>query len=96
MRCKANRDMTRTRAFLDDHEMRVKLVILALALEPLQWLTSCFLQNSQEVSNYPRPPFTMDLLSSSHSPVIVVLQYFSTLLRGVGSRRQGREDPSPP
>ena len=88
--------MTRTRAFLDDHEMRVKLVILALALEPLQWLTSCFLQNSQEVSNYSRPPFIMDLLSSSHSPIIVVLQYFSTLLRGVGSRRQGREDPLPP
>lgn len=82
--------IARCREFLDSREMRVKLMIFALILEPLQWLTSLFLRSSREVLDYSCPPFIMDLLSSSRSPAVVVLQYFSTLLRGVGSRRRDR------
>ena len=76
----------RTQQFFDCQEQHSKLIIFALVLEPLQWITSVLLANSQEVLDFSRPPLICDCLLQQHSPFVVALQYLSALLHGRGGR----------
>ena len=55
-------------------------------MEPLRYLTYWLLSCCREVQDLSIPPKTLDAVSGRTSPFVVVLQYFSTLLRGRGSR----------
>ena len=76
----------RTREFFGNNENVIKVIILALIMEPLRWLCSLWLKNSREVVDPTRPPLLCDMVVNHFSPLTVVLQYLSTLLRGGGGR----------
>lgn len=78
--------VTRCRAFFSDRSSRLKVLVLALLMEPLQLLTSCLLSSNREVVDRNNPPLVLDLLTDSFSLVIVILQYLSSMLRGVAHR----------
>ena len=57
------------------------LFILAITLEPIRYLMAFFMMSSHNKPRHNKPPRVCDLLLDNISPVIAVLQYFSTLLR---------------
>lgn len=76
----------KTRVFFDDLEVHAKLIMLALVMEPMQWLTSILLSNSAEALDLSRRPFIFDCLLPARSPFTVAMQLYSTMLSGKGSR----------
>jgi len=76
----------KTLTLLCDDESCTKLIIVAIIMEPLQWLTSVLLANSKEILDTARAPLLLDALSMTHSPFVVVMQYFASLLHGCGGR----------
>jgi hypothetical protein len=60
-----------TEAFLLEKDSQIRLVIFALFLEPLQWLTGILMMHSREIVDYDKPPFLLDALHLPSSPFLV-------------------------
>lgn len=74
--------------YLNDVTTPLHLVTMAIVKEPLRWLTSGFLRCARRLRHPCTYPYIMDYVSQEFSRVTVVLQYYSLLLRGQGSRLQ--------
>ena len=73
-------------AFLMSSTNQAMLVMYVVVLEPIKWLTDYFLSCASRLRNPCKFPVLMDLLNPKFSPVLHVLQWFSTLLGGSHSR----------
>jgi hypothetical protein len=67
--------------FLSSEEAQIRVVILAIVLECLQYLTCFLLGCSRDDSDPLKPPMLLDLLNPQYSPFVIVLQYIATLLK---------------
>eukprot|EP00974_Lingulodinium_polyedra_P008195 779469-Lingulodinium_polyedra.AAC.1 len=76
----------RTLAFFQEHQVRLKLIMLALVMEPMQWLTGVMLTASREIVDMCKPTLVVDSASCHTAPFVVVLQYVAGLLSGSCSR----------
>ena len=76
----------RTLEFFKDEAVRLKLIMLLLVLEPLQWLTSALLIASREIIDPSKPTLVCDAVFLDTSPFVVCLQYLTCLLRGECTR----------
>jgi hypothetical protein len=63
-----------------------KAAVLAIAVEPIRWLTYYFLRMGSANRKACEKPPICDLVFSGSSPVMACLVYFSYLLRGTGAR----------
>ena len=68
-------------SLIGDMAVVTSLFILAITLEPIRYLMAFFMMSSHNKPRHNKPPRVCDLLLDNISPVIAVLQYFSTLLR---------------
>lgn len=75
-------------SFLQSRASMAKLLVLAVVLEPLRYLTTWLLNAAREVQNLNSVPVLCDILDPERSIFIVCAQYLSSLLRGVGGRLQ--------
>ncbi len=82
----AGRRLARTRELLGDRTHRTRLAILAVIMEPIRRLHVYFLAKSQMRPTWGKPPAICDLLQPHKSILVSVLQYYSSLLCGTGSR----------
>ena len=82
----AGRRYLRTKETIGDEKSRFARSLLAVILEPLRYLTYTFLRHGHAKPNYNTVPPIVDLVSKARSSVIWVLQYYSMLLAGEGSR----------
>lgn len=78
--------LKRSQAFVLDASTQPTLTVLALVKEGHRSLTCAFLKCAKRLQNPGRPPRLLNFVTPAFSPVHVVLQYDSMLLRGVGSR----------
>jgi hypothetical protein len=60
-----------TEAFLLEKATHIRLVIFAILLEPMQWLTGILMMHSREIVDYDKPPFLLDVLHLPSSPFLV-------------------------
>ncbi len=75
---------------LGDDGNGVRIVCLALALEPLRCLTSCFMRRSSASFRTRRPtnniPPVCSTVSDEFSPTVLVMTYMSWLMYGLAPR----------
>ena len=76
---------------IDDKMLNFKFRLLAVALEPLRWLTRWYMRRTSvprrsAAQALGRPPPLADMVNARTSPAVRVLQYFSWLLRGDAPR----------
>ena len=72
--------------FLTDASCLFALVLLAIVMETLDCLTTCWLQQSGDRVDVCRYPLALDLASLQFSPITAALQYLTALLFGHGPR----------
>ncbi|CAE7263478.1 unnamed protein product [Symbiodinium sp. KB8] len=85
-RALAGRRFHRFCKVMSSHEERFQRVLLAIAVEPLRHLHSTFLAFAHSAINEEAWPLLLRELWAPSSKYISVMQYYSTLLAGQGSR----------
>lgn len=78
--------ISRATEFIASTQAQMRVLILAVVMEPLRYLTAWLLAAAREVQDLSRPPRLFDVVAPARSPFYVVAQYYSSLLRGKGAR----------
>ena len=76
------------RGLYDDPTLIAFLIILAIALEALQFLTAWLIVRGRSAYDARANPPLFDMVNDDFSPVVVLRQYLAGLLAGSGSRLQ--------
>ena len=68
--------------FLGSPSLKLRILVLAITLEPVRYLLSFFLSAGKDVIHLAKPPALLDALLPEQSPLTIVQQYQASLLLG--------------
>ena len=70
--------------FLGSLSVKLRIIVLAITLEPVRYLLSFFLSAGKDVIHPAKPPALLDALLPEQSPLTIAQQYQASLLLGGG------------